>query len=257
MWMDPFLWAKSILFLSYFHPIHIYLWDSCQLNWRGQLGQYLQRAGYLVQPEPNLCLLLTDKNLYTTHTGIWTIESDIEVEPGGIGANLMQQKVCKFPDCIWDTDKTICCCNLKSGCKWNFKHLRWGLWPALIVGAIWPPFSRYLPIFSWYLAAIFAIFWQFLATFVTFWQLLAFGRTHKLLTTFMNFSSLWSTFGHFCHFLAIFGNFGKITVYGIPEILFLTMIYDISVMHFALLIYHTWYKRDFRKNTEIFANKIC
>lgn len=52
-----------------------------------------------MQAEANLCLLLTDKNSYTTHTGIRTIESDIEVEPGGIGANLMQQKLCKFSDC--------------------------------------------------------------------------------------------------------------------------------------------------------------
>ena len=39
---------------------------------------------------------------------------------------------------------------------------------------------------------------------------------------------------------------GKITVYGIPEILFWKI-------RNALLIYHTWYKRDFRKNTEISA----
>ena len=39
---------------------------------------------------------------------------------------------------------------------------------------------------------------------------------------------------------------GKITVYGIPEKLFWKT-------RNSLLIYHTWYKRDFRKNTEISA----
>ena len=46
-------------------------------------GNICAESGYLVQPEPNLCLLLTDKNSYTTHTGIRTIESDIEIEPRG------------------------------------------------------------------------------------------------------------------------------------------------------------------------------
>ena len=39
---------------------------------------------------------------------------------------------------------------------------------------------------------------------------------------------------------------GKITVYGIPEICFWKI-------RNSLLIYHTWYKRDIRKNTEISA----
>ena len=73
-------------------------------------------ACYLVQAAGlNLCLLLTDKNSYTTHRGIRTIETDIEVKPGGgIGANLMQKKFCKFSDCneISVMFKTIYCCDL-------------------------------------------------------------------------------------------------------------------------------------------------
>ena len=41
----------------------------------------------------------------------------------------------------------------------------------------------------------------------------------------------------------------QFTVYGIPEILFWKI-------RNALLIYHTWYKRDFRKNTEISAMRL-
>ena len=67
----------SLLFSSF-----IFEKLSAQLTW--PVRQYLHRAGYLVQPD--LCLLLTDKNSYTTHTGIRTIETDIEIEPGGMSS---------------------------------------------------------------------------------------------------------------------------------------------------------------------------
>ena len=50
---------------------------SAQLTW--PVSRY-RETGYLVQPKPDLCLLLTDKNSFTTYAGIWPSESDIEIE---------------------------------------------------------------------------------------------------------------------------------------------------------------------------------
>ena len=50
-----------------------------------------------MQPKPDLCLLLTDKNSFTTHAGIWPSKSDIEIE---LEEELIVQKRISFQTAV-------------------------------------------------------------------------------------------------------------------------------------------------------------